>query len=98
MEDRHYAFFQNTQCEYFPCHKTEHPEDFNCLFCYCPLFALGKKCGGNYTCTENGYKDCSNCLIPHRRANYDRIIARYGDIMELVKRNDGECGEAAPSE
>ena len=90
MEQKHYSFFQNTQCEYFPCHKTDHPEDFNCLFCYCPLFALGKKCGGNCTYTENGYKDCSNCLVPHRRENYDKIVARYGDIMEIVKKNDGE--------
>ena len=30
MEERHYAFFQNTDCEYFPCHKTAHPERFNC--------------------------------------------------------------------
>ena len=37
MEERHYAFFQNRDCEYFPCHATKHPEDFNCLFCYCPL-------------------------------------------------------------
>ena len=36
MEERHYAFFQNRDCEYFPCHATKHPEDFNCLFCYCP--------------------------------------------------------------
>mgnify|MGYP002523125246 CR=1 FL=1 len=28
MEERHYAFFQNTDCEYFPCHKTAHPESF----------------------------------------------------------------------
>ena len=42
QNSRHYAFYQNTQCEYFPCHKTAHPEDFNCLFCYCPLYALGR--------------------------------------------------------
>ena len=29
MEERHYAFFQNRDCEYFPCHETKHPEDFN---------------------------------------------------------------------
>ena len=46
MEERHYAFFQNTDCEYFPCHKTAHPERFNCLFCYCPLYALGRECAG----------------------------------------------------
>ena len=44
MEERHYAFFQNRDCEYFPCHETKHPEDFNCLFCYCPLYALGRGC------------------------------------------------------
>ena len=29
MEERHYAFFQNRNCEYFPCHDTKHPEDIN---------------------------------------------------------------------
>lgn len=33
-----YRFFQNKECEYFPCHKTENEEEFNCLFCYCPLY------------------------------------------------------------
>ncbi len=60
-EECHYSFFQHKECEFFPCHKTDHPEDFNCLFCYCPLFALGKKCKGNFRYTENGVKDCSNC-------------------------------------
>ena len=44
----HFKFFQNKKCEYFPCHKTKNEEDFNCLFCYCPLYALGDKCGGNF--------------------------------------------------
>ena len=48
-EECHYSFFQHTQCEFFPCHKTAKPEDFNCLFCYCPLYALGDSCGGNYS-------------------------------------------------
>ena len=39
-EECRYSFFQHTQCEFFPCHKTAKPEDFNCLFCYCPLYAL----------------------------------------------------------
>ena len=29
-EGKHYAFFQNTACEFFPCHKTGHPEKFSC--------------------------------------------------------------------
>lgn len=90
MSEKHYSFFQNCECEYFPCHKTEHPEDFNCLFCYCPLYALGKKCGGNYSYNEKGYKVCTNCMVPHRRENYLRIISRYSEIMNVVKKTDAE--------
>ena len=75
----HYKFFQNRECEYFPCHETEHPENFNCLFCYCPLYALGKECGGNFTILENGVKSCMNCIKPHRRENYDVIIEQLTD-------------------
>jgi Zn-finger protein len=81
-----YKFFQHKNCEYFPCHKTDKPEDFNCLFCYCPLYALGKDCGGNFTYTETGIKDCSGCLIPHRRENYERIIAKMEQIITLAKK------------
>ena len=59
------SFFQNTECEYFPCHAGSDPETFNCLFCYCPLYLLGKDCGGNFTYTSTGLKDCSGCLVPH---------------------------------
>jgi len=82
----HYKFSQNRQCEFFPCHKGMKEEDFNCLFCYCPLYALGDRCGGNFTYLENGIKDCSNCLIPHRRENYDRIMEKMGAVMELAKK------------
>lgn len=81
-----YKFFQHKNCEYFPCHKTDKPEDFNCLFCYCPLYALGKDCGGNFTYTETGIKDCSGCLIPHRRENYERIMAKMEQIITLAKK------------
>ena len=36
----HYDFFQNRECEYFPCHQGADPETFSCLFCYCPLYTL----------------------------------------------------------
>ena len=89
-EQGKYSFFQHTACEYFPCHKTDHPEDFNCLFCYCPLYALGRACGGDYTYNERGVKDCSACTFPHRPENYDRLLARYGDILKVVRREDQE--------
>lgn len=81
-----YEFVQNRQCEYFPCHKTKETDGFNCLFCFCPLYALGDRCGGNFTYTKDGIKDCSGCLIPHRRENYGKIMEKMGDVMELAKK------------
>lgn len=81
-----YDFFQHKQCEYFPCHTGADPETFSCLFCFCPLYALGDKCGGSYTYTVNGIKDCSNCLKPHRRENYNAICEKIGEVMELAKK------------
>ena len=80
-EGKHYAFFCNKECEFFPCHQTKHPEKFNCLFCYCPLYALGDKCGGNFQFTRDGIKDCSNCALPHNR----KISGNYGNCK-------AECG------
>ncbi len=68
-----YSFFSNRECEYFPCHKTGNEEEFNCLFCYCPLYSFGKDCGGNFKILENGIKDCSECLIPHGKNGYEHI-------------------------
>ena len=82
----HYKFFQNSQCEFFPCHKGVKGEDFSCLFCYCPLYALDDRCGGSYAYTENGIKDCTNCVKPHRIENYDQIMEKMGDIINLVKK------------
>lgn len=87
---RHYAFFQNRACEYFPCHQGVAEEDFNCLFCFCPLYALGRKCGGNCTYTEQGVKSCARCTFPHQRANYDLIMARWRDVCAVVERSDRE--------
>ena len=52
--NRAYSFFQNVECEYFPCHETRHPEDFSCLFCFCPLYHLGADCGGDARFSEQG--------------------------------------------
>ena len=81
-----YDFFQNKQCEYFPCHAGADPESFSCLFCYCPLYALGDQCGGSFTYTENGIKDCSKCLKPHRRENYGAICEKMAGIFEMAKK------------
>ena len=83
-----YDFFQNSSCEYFPCHKCSDAENFSCLFCYCPLYALGDQCGGNFTYTKEGIKDCSGCLIPHRRENYERIMEKMTAVIELAKKKE----------
>ena len=75
-----YKFFQNKGCKYFPCHKIKDKNKFNCLFCYCPLYHL-KNCGGNYSCLENGVKNCSKCILPHEEKNYDYIMKKLSSII-----------------
>ncbi len=69
------SFFKNYECEHFPCHKVENTEDFNCLFCYCPLYRI-ENCGGNFVFSKNGTKDCSNCTFPHQAKNYQIILSK----------------------
>ena len=85
-----YRFFQNRECEYFPCHAGVKEEDFNCLFCFCPLYALGRRCGGSCVYTDEGIKSCEQCVFPHERENYDAVTARYREIADVVKRSDME--------
>ena len=79
-----YRFFQNKECEYFPCHKVENEEEFNCLFCYCPLYRENK-CIGNpiYFLNAKGQKmkDCSQCEVIHRPEAYDKV-------MQQLQRQD----------
>lgn len=83
-----YKFFNHRECECFPCHEVKNAEEFNCLFCYCPLYALGDQCGGSFSYTEKGIKDCSGCMIPHGRHAYDFIIEKCKLLTELAKKSD----------
>ena len=89
-ENRNHEFFQNRQCTYFPCHEGVDEAEFNCLFCFCPLYALGKKCGGNFRYNRIGNKVCSDCTFPHIRENYEKIVGRYEDIKAVIGKVDGE--------
>ena len=86
------SFFSNKECEYFPCHSGIDEEDFNCLFCFCPLYALGDQCGGDFTYTFKGTKDCSGCLIPHSRDGYNYIISQCEKSTDMVKKQEGGNG------
>ena len=81
-QEKHYSFFAHRSCEYFPCHKGVAEEDFNCLFCYCPLYSLGEHCGGGFQILEHGVKDCSGCTFPHRRENYEAVLAKLNSSVE----------------
>ena len=85
-EGKEYSYFSHKKCEYFPCHKGADPENFNCLFCYCPLYALGDKCGGNFHFTESGIKDCTACKLPHRRENYGYITGKYQELADMIRK------------
>ncbi|MBQ8038576.1 MAG: metal-binding protein [Lachnospiraceae bacterium] len=76
-----YRFFENKECKYFPCH--EGLEEFNCLFCYCPMYHK-ENCPGNPRYIEKGdrkIKVCTDCTFPHRPDNYDKVI-------EILKNGD----------
>ncbi len=83
-ERKHSAYFSNRECEYFPCHPGADPENFNCLFCYCPFYLLGDKCGGNFRYNAKGFKDCTDCQYPHKAENYEKIIKRYSEIVAAM--------------
>ncbi len=92
-ETTYYKFNQHKKCEFFPCHQGIKEENFNCLFCYCPLYALGRDCGGNFSYDNAaGIKDCSNCLIPHQKNSYDYMMKKTALLIEMVreKKEDEE--------
>ena len=86
-EGKEYSYFSHKNCEYFPCHKGADPENFNCLFCYCPLYALGDKCGGNFHFTESGIKDCTGMQTSSQKRKL-RIYHREvpANLRKLIRK------------
>ena len=84
-----YRYFKNDQCKYYPCHKIEEGQDFNCLFCYCPMNCYTDCLGTpNYITRASGkrIKDCTNCTFPHIPENYDHIIQELRILQLLSNR------------
>ena len=91
--EHEYPFFTNRDCPYFPCHEGIEAEEFNCLFCYCPLYALGPRCGGSFRYTERGYKDCTPCTMTHRGDAGTRLVRlHWPELAELARRDAGAPG------
>lgn len=88
MRSNSYRFFQNRECEFFPCHEVQDEDTFNCLFCYCPLY-LDDNCIGSpeYIITGRGQriKDCSSCLVVHSPEMYDKVIAHLRRQDEIIR-------------
>ena len=89
MQHNH-KFFSNKDCMFFPCH-AQPDGDFNCLFCYCPLYPLGEDCGGVFTWAVHEdikIKICSDCPLPHMPENYDLVTGKLTEeaITSLFKR------------
>lgn len=94
MKNSH-RFFENRECKYFPCHKGT--GEFNCLFCFCPLYAK-ENCPGNPTYLERGgrkIKSCTNCSFPHYPENYDKVISMLsGSVLDVT----GQCSDEEKSD
>lgn len=82
FKTENYKFIQNRACEFFPCHKVENVDVFNCLFCFCPLYLLKDKCGGNFKYT-NKVKDCSDCTIPHSNNAHEYVMSKMSTIIKI---------------
>jgi len=94
VENNH-KFFNNNKCKYFPCHKSADSNDFNCLFCFCPLYFLGDKCGGNFKFSgRDKVKNCVDCHLPHMPEYYDVIISK----LKEARKNAGDAVLCVPCE
>ena len=79
--------FTHDACPYFPCHQLPSDITFNCVFCYCPLYALGPDCGGAFRYNEKGYKDCTYCTVMHEGSRgFDRVQELFPKLAELARR------------
>ena len=87
MANQHeYPFFTNRECQFFPCHDGLDPDDFNCLFCYCPLYALGSECGGDFRINKKGVKDCTGCNRPHAGDAGTKLVKeQFSKLVALTK-------------
>jgi len=82
-----YQTYTNKECEFFPCHKGIKDEEFNCMFCYCPLYFI--ECPVNVPLLSNGLKDCMECTVTHRGKRAWIIVRKYLD------KHWEECSEDA---
>ena len=69
-----YKYFKNKDCKYFPCHKGL-SDDFNCLFCYCPMYSM-PNCPGSKTYIEKNGK---------KKSRYVQTVRFHTDRKIMIK-------------
>jgi len=69
------SFFENKDCEYYPCHKKM--AEINCLMCFCPWFS---GCGSK----DNGLS-CPSCEFPHARSSYKLVMQGLKNMYDKDK-------------
>ena len=78
-------YFQNKECEYFPCHKNADTNNFSCLMCFCPLYRF-KDCGGKPKWINDGnskpVKDCNDCIKIHGREYYGAVMDKLARVKD----------------
>ncbi|MBF0272670.1 MAG: metal-binding protein [Magnetococcales bacterium] len=68
-----HRFFENVDCEYYPCHVVPPGHHLNCLFCFCPLYSY-RDCPGTPIWLESGIKDCSGCTTTALEDAHDVVM------------------------
>ncbi len=81
----HHKVITNHKCEYYPCHEIDEDIQFNCLFCFCPLYFI--PCPGNYKRLPNGLKDCMDCTLPHEGEASWHLMLEWIDKEHMRKSN-----------
>lgn len=77
-----YKYFKNTDCKYFPCHKGL-SDDFNCLFCYCPMYSM-PNCPGSKTYIEKNGKKLRYAQTVHFHTDRKIMIKSYRFWLGII--------------
>lgn len=73
------------------CHETD--DDINCLFCFCPFYYLDE-CGGEYKILESGIKDCSDCILRHKKefiiTFFEAVYENAETVMKWMQEKENQ--------
>jgi Zn-finger protein len=74
-------------CNYYPCHDGIIEEEYQCEFCFCPIYPCNiEKTGGKIISGRDGSQiwDCSDCIIVHEKENFNKIKKGLHNIIQEI--------------